>query len=50
MEIDLQLEQEGEEEQIMRKLLQEWKHLDEQFIPKDQKQLYKDMFQKYKEK
>lgn len=49
MEIDPQQKQ-GEEEKIMRKLIQEWKHLDERFIPEDQKQLYKDMFQRYKEK
>jgi len=34
----------------MRKLLQEWKNLDERFIPETQKQLYKETFQKYKEK
>jgi len=38
------------EEKIMRKLIQEWKNLDERFIPETQKQLYKDTFQKYKEK
>eukprot|EP00253_Pinus_taeda_P004844 PITA_04844 len=39
-----------EEERIMKKLLQEWKNLDERFIPKSQKQQYKEAFQKYKEK
>lgn len=34
----------------MKRLLQEWRHLDERFIPEDQNQLYKDMFQRYKEK
>ena len=50
MEIDPQQDQEGEEEQFMKKILQEWRHLDERFIPDDQKQIYKDMFQRYKEK
>lgn len=40
----------NEEERIMRKLLQEWKNLDESFIPETQKQLYKETFEKYKEK
>lgn len=34
----------------MKKLLQEWKNLDERFIPESQKQQYKEEFQKYKEK
>jgi len=34
----------------MRRLLQEWRFLDERFIPEEKKQLYKEMFQKYKEK
>lgn len=34
----------------MKRLLQDWKNLDERFIPKAQKQLYKETFQKYKEK
>lgn len=50
MEVDPQKDKESEEEQIMRILLHEWRHLDERFIPEEQKQLYKDMFQKYKEK
>jgi len=39
----------AEEERIMKKLLQEWKNLDERFIPESQKQQYKEAFQKYKE-
>lgn len=39
-----------EEERIMRRLLQDWKNLDERFIPETQKQLYKETFQKNKEK
>lgn len=39
-----------EEEKIMKKLLQEWKNLDERFIPESQKQQYKEAFQKYKVK
>jgi len=34
----------------MKRLLQDWKNLDERFIPEAQKQLYKETFQKYKEK
>jgi len=34
----------------MRRLLQEWRLLDERFIPEEQKQLYKEMLKKYKEK
>jgi len=34
----------------MKKLIQEWKYLDNRFIPEKQKQLYKETFQKYKEK
>jgi len=39
-----------EEENIMKKLLLEWKKLDKRFIPEKEKQLYKETFQKYKEK
>ena len=39
-----QKDNENEEERIMRKLLQEWKILDERFIPETQKQLYKETF------
>ena len=34
----------------MKQLIQEWKNLDSRFIPEKQKQLYKEAFQKYKEK
>jgi len=50
METKQQKENEIEEERIMRKLIQEWKNLDERFIPKAQKRVYKEAFQKYKEK
>eukprot|EP00253_Pinus_taeda_P009631 PITA_09631 len=50
MEVENPTENEAEEEKIMRKLLQEWKYLDSRFIPEKQKQLYKEVFQKYKEK
>ena len=39
---DNQKENGTEEERIMKKLLQEWKNLDERFIPKSQKQQYKE--------
>jgi len=48
--IESQKDNGNEEERIMRKLLQEWKNLDERFIAETQKQLYKETFQKYKEK
>jgi len=50
METEQQKENEIEEERIMRKLIQEWKNLDERFIPEAQKQVYKEAFKKYKEK
>jgi len=50
MEVESQKDNEAEEERIMRQLIQEWKSLDERFIPDSQKQLYKETFQKYKEK
>lgn len=50
MEIDNQKEDLSVEEQVMKHLLQEWRHLDEHFIPEDQKQLYKETFQQYKSK
>ena len=50
MEIDPQKENVSEEEQVMKRLLQEWRHLDERFIPEDQAELYKEMFQQYKTK
>ena len=49
MEVENQVEGEIEEERIMKQLIQEWKYLDSRFIPEKQKQLYKDIFQKYKE-
>jgi len=50
MEIDPQKPKGEEEEQVMRKLLQEWKVLDERFILEEQKQMNKEAFQRYKEK
>ena len=50
METESQQENEAEEERIMRQLIQEWKNLDERFIPDRQKQIYKEAFQKYKER
>ena len=38
------------EEEILRKLLDEWRHLDERFILEEEKKLYRETFQKYKEK
>lgn len=50
MEIDPRKTKGEEEEEVMMKLLQEWKRLDERFIREDQKQMYKEAFQRYKEK
>lgn len=50
METESQQENEAEEERIMRQLIQEWKNLDERFISDRQKQIYKEAFQKYKER
>eukprot|EP00253_Pinus_taeda_P003838 PITA_03838 len=50
METESQKENKAEEERIMRQLIQEWKNLDERFIPDRQKQIYKEAFQKYKER
>lgn len=50
MDVENQVEGEIEEERIMKQLIQEWKYLDSRFIPEKQKQLYKEVFQKYKEK
>eukprot|EP00253_Pinus_taeda_P008955 PITA_08955 len=50
MEVENQAAGEIEEERILKQLIQEWKYLDSRFIPEQQKQLYKEVFQKYKEK
>ncbi len=50
MEINPQKDKGSEKEQVMKRFLQEWKLLDERFISEDQKKLYKNMFQRYKEK
>jgi len=50
IEIDNQKEDISIEEQVIKRLLQEWRHIDERFIPKDQKQLYKETFQRYRYK
>jgi len=50
METEKQQENKAEEEKIMKQLIQEWKNLDERFIPDRQKQIYKEAFQKYKER
>lgn len=46
METESQKEVEVEEERIMRKLIQEWKNLDDRFIRESQKKLYKEAFKK----
>jgi len=40
----------GIEEEVLRKLLNEWRNLDEQFNPKDQRRLYAETFQQYQAK
>jgi len=49
-EMESQKDNEAEEERIVRQLIQEWKNLDERFIPDIQKNIYKEAFQKYKAK
>jgi len=44
MEIDPQKESGNDEERVMKRLLQDWRSLDERFIPEEKKQLYKEMF------
>jgi len=44
--LERQRDNEAKGERIMRQLIQEWKNLDERFIPKTQKQIYKEEFQK----
>lgn len=50
MEINTQKEDISVEEQVMKQFLLKWRHLDEHFIPEDQKKLYKETFQQYKVK
>jgi len=52
MEIDQESSREdlSQEEEVLEKLLQEWKYLDERFIPETQKKLYTETFQQYKAK
>lgn len=38
------------EENMMKWLQNEWRHLDKRFIPKDRKKLYKETFQQYQAK
>lgn len=38
------------EEEVLKMLLNEWKNLDERFIPEDQKRLYVETFQQYQAK
>jgi len=38
------------EEEVLRKLLDEWRHMDERFIPEQQKIIYKETFQQYQAK
>jgi len=37
----------SKEEEVKRRLLSEWRNLDERFIPEDQKRLYAETFQQY---
>lgn len=34
----------GMEEEVLKRMLNEWRHLDERFIPEDQKNLHKENF------
>lgn len=51
MEIDTSRGEElSSEEEVLRKLLDEWEHLDERFIPEEQKIIYRETFQQYQAK
>lgn len=52
MEMDLETNREdlSQEEEVLRKLLNEWRNLDERLIIEDQKRFYADTFQQYKAK
>lgn len=52
METDQETSREdlSQEEEVLRKLLNEWKNLDERFIPEEQKRMYVETFQQYKAK
>lgn len=51
MEIDINKgEDPTTEEEILRKLLDKWRNLDERFSPEEDKKLCKEIFQKSKEK
>jgi len=46
MELDTSRGEElSTEEEVLRKLLDEWRHLDERFILEEQKGIYREMFQ-----
>lgn len=47
METDMLKDDLTKEELLMKQLLQEWKNLDDRFIPEDQKVLYKETFEQY---
>jgi len=52
MEIDQEFSKEdlSQEEEVLEKMLHEWKYLDKRFIPETQKKLYTETFQQYKAK
>lgn len=47
MEVDASKEELSMEEAVLKRLMNEWWHLDEKFILEDQKKLYREMFQQY---
>ena len=48
MEIGTSIGEElSSEEEVLLKLLDEWRHLDERFIPEEKKRIYKETFQQY---
>lgn len=47
MEVEQSKEDLSAEEKLMRRLLFEWRNLDDRFIPVEEKNLYKETFQHY---
>ena len=47
MEVEQPKEDLSAEEKLLKRLLFEWRNLDDRFIPEDQKKLYKDTFENY---
>ena len=47
MEVEHNKEELSAEERVLKRLLNEWRNVDDRFIPLEQKQLYKETFENY---